>query len=167
MDLDNWALAFGVGVLFMTATRPTMAHFRPSEFGIWYPVMDANLLRKLDHLREIRGHPIHVSPDKQAKGRATGDTSQHDIIHGLGTVKAVDVFPAIDDRPLTRHQIDDFLADARAVGFTGIGVYVDTQFRGEPWPMVHLDVRDTDHVATWGRIDGEYTGLRQAVELIV
>ena len=50
-------LSIGALILMITktATRPELKHFKPSEFGLWYPLMNAELLTKLDAFREAWG----------------------------------------------------------------------------------------------------------------
>jgi hypothetical protein len=80
--------------------------------------------------------------------------SSHNIdVHG--EVLAADFFcPWIKSQDEVRHVFNRM----RELGFTGIGVYADTQFNGNFCPMFHGDVRTTHKMgspATWGRIAGK------------
>lgn len=161
-------LAIAIGA--RTMTRPKLKNFTPSEFGIWWPFMSADLLQKLDALRERRGTPIIISTAAGALGRDDnqGDTSQHNILR-WGEVRAVDFFatvPAENERgwdyirdPYDRSKL---YQDMRAVGFTGIGIYTDTT----PGNLAHGDVRQdrsASNPATWARINHNYTGIQEVL----
>lgn len=145
-------------------SRPKLQYFTPSEFGLWWPMIAADLLIALDAFREAWGRPVHVSPVDGAIGRngGEGDSSQHNFDR-WGEVRAIDFFPEGIDEPGGRERAYQI---AVAVGFTGIGLYRDTQFKGTPWTMMHGDVR-VDEVpgdpAKWSRIDGEYLGINEAI----
>lgn len=161
----NGKILFGAGLALAlaviggrTVTRPALKHFTPAEFGVWYPLLSAELLQKLDRFRELWGAPIVVSTAVGGIGRHGGDsdTSQHNV-DKWGEVRALDVFPKshgggyIRDKNELRRAADA----ARAAGFTGIGVYTDTV----PGFLVHVDVRPPKalgHVATWSRVGGQY-----------
>ena len=101
--------------------------------------MDTGLLYKLDAFREAlgEGYTVSISPVKGAIGRHAGvSTSMHNF-DLTGSVRAIDVFPAYQNTGLTKAQLKRAYKIAVQVGFTGIGVYPDTQ----PRPMMHLDVR--------------------------
>lgn len=155
------AIVGGVGLLALTASRPALAHFKADEFGLWWPLMNADLLAKLDEFRARWGHPVRVSPADGSRGRVDTSESQHNIIHTLGSVRAVDVFPTVNGRGMSAGDMQAAVALAAEVGFTGIGVYTDT----EPYPMLHLDVRpgrEPGSPALWSRVNGEYGGLWEA-----
>ncbi|MFC6631651.1 hypothetical protein [Microbulbifer taiwanensis] len=147
-------------------TRPTLTHFKPSEFGIWYPLMNAELLQKLDAFRAAWGGRVIISPAEGGIGRHGGEggTSQHNVDR-WGEVRAIDVFPQVQDpagnwRYLDNGaQLEHAYQVAEQVGFTGIGVYTDTS----PGHMVHLDVRPRKPdggIATWSRVNHQYLGLQ-------
>lgn len=141
--------------------KPSLKYFTPSEFGIWYPLMDNELLSKLDRFRELMGSPVTVSPVEGALGRhgGQGDTSQHNV-DMWGTVKAIDVFPTINGLPITTAAQRQFAYDkAIEAGFTGVGLYTDTS----PSNMMHLDVRKADTLAKWSRINGDYLAISEAL----
>lgn len=142
-------------------TQPKLKHFRPAEFGIFWPLMSHDLLTNMDTLRAHWGRPIRISPVAGAIGRLDESNSQHNVINTLGVIKALDFFPAgsADDGGLTINEARDFVDIMRQIGFKGIGVYTDT----EPSIMIHGDVRDTDRVATWSRIAGQYTSIDKVI----
>jgi len=146
--------------------QPKLRNFKPTEFGIFYPLIDSNLLTMLDDLRDQWGKPIHISPVEGAIGRVDDSSSQHNIIYNLGVSRAVDMFPEGESGgSMTPAEAEEFAALARNLGFTGIGLYRDTFYNGQPWIMVHLDTRinvNQGEAATWSRIGGEYTGLTEA-----
>lgn len=143
-----------------------MIYFRPSEFGEWWALMDQDLLSKLDDFRQAWGYPVLISPVAGALGRHNGPdgNSMHNV-DKWEKVRAVDVFPQVPDgkgkfRAMRRD--DDRMRAydiAKAVGFTGIGIYADTM----PGNMVHLDNRDGTHVATWSRVAGQYKAISEVL----
>lgn len=160
----KWSAALTAALALLVISKPISAHFAPGEFGLWYPLVSGDTLSKLFLLRERWGRPIHVSPVDGALGRIDDSESQHNILHTVGVVKALDVFPEGSNGPVTREESDRFGKLARAVGFTGIGLYSDTFFRGRAWRMVHLDTRPGVAVATWSRVNGVYSsGWDQAL----
>jgi len=132
-----------------------MQNFEPKEFREWHSLMSIRLLTMMDILRFTLGKTIVISPHKDALGRRMGPTelSSHNIdVHG--EVLAADFFcPWIKSQDEVRHVFNRM----RELGFTGIGVYADTQFNGKFCPMFHGDVRTTHKMvspATWGRVNG-------------
>ncbi|WP_018014106.1 hypothetical protein [Teredinibacter turnerae] len=141
---------------------PKLNYFSASEFGIWWPLMSNDLLKKLDLFREKWGDVVEVSRAPGAIGREGDNRSQHNPIL-WGEVRAVDVFPKKNGQYITsvadRQRAYDI---AREVGFTGIGIYTDTQ----PGNMLHLDVRSdrtAENPALWSRIDSEYLGIADVI----
>lgn len=131
--------------------RPKLNYFSASEFGVWYPLMNRDLLLKLDDFRERWGRPVSISGNKHALGRHDDSESQHNVTR-WGEVRAVDVFP---DGMNTAAERERAFEIAKEVGFTGIGLYTDTSAGN----MLHVDVREPKsqgHVATWSRVAGEY-----------
>jgi len=130
--------------------------FEPDEFGDWWPMMSPDLLRKLDEFRERLGVPVMISPAAGSLGRNLGmfDLSQHNV-DLWGEVRAVDIMPVGVD-------LETAYDAARAVGFTGVGLYPDWS----PYPGLHLDVRPGP-VALWSgwRVNGEqqYRGIGEAL----
>ncbi len=136
-----------------------MKYFTEDEFREWYPFMDQALLLRLDLFRHLWNAPVAISPHPGSLGRKLGphSRSQHNIdMHGA--VMAVDVFP----EGLTRDNAYLAYHFARSAGFTGIGIYSDTQ----PGWMLHLDVRTDrpyDDPATWSRADRAYASLEALI----
>lgn len=135
-----------------------MQYFNPSEFREWHQDMSPRLLTLMDVLRHMLGRDkiFVISPDKDALGRRMGsnEMSSHNIdVHGQ--VLALDgFFPWIKSQDELRHVFNL----AREIGFTGIGIYADTYYKGKKMPMFHLDCRTTHKMgspATWGRIGGK------------
>lgn len=137
-------------------------YFDPHEFvrgGIsWMPQMDPRLLVLLDLLRDKWGKPIRISLSSGAVGRRDKSASWHNVARH-GRCCAVDIVPEIE----TTAEAHAFFTLAKDLGFTGIGVYRDwesTRFG------FHLDTR-TDkwpgYPATWGRVDGDYVSLDEAM----
>jgi len=145
----------GVAIIAYAALgsqRVNPRFFEVDEFRGWYNKMNPELLIKLDMFREMWGAPVIISPNPEAIGRvvndpnASGYDSQHNIVkHGM--VNAIDVFPSGMTNATERRRAFEI---AKRVGFTGIGVYVDTQ----PQNMLHLDVRKnpSDGLDKWGRV---------------
>lgn len=103
------------------------------------------LIYRLQTLRDQLGAPLYPSPARGALARFDGPTTSRHYAVGR-RCDAVDVFPATG-----------FLARAwlHAVAlFGGVGLYVDTQFRGQPWPMLHVDLRPAP--TWWLRDAGVY-----------
>ena len=132
-----------------------MKHFTKAEFQGWFDVMDKELLEKLDELREKLGSPISISPAEGAVGRRLGpDRRSYHNLDYHGVVKAVDVMPATDN-------IQRAFRLAKAVGFCGIGIYVDTK----PRKMLHLDVRPKQFKRRWFAYFDMHTNKREYVFL--
>lgn len=158
-------LFVGVNVVFLIMKKPKLKYFSASEFGLWWPLMSSDLLKKLDLYREKWGDVVEVSKHKDALGR-TGvggeDKSQHNVTL-WGEVRAVDVFPKKNGQYITSlaerqraYQI------AREVGFTGIGIYTDTKLGN----MLHLDVREgrtAQNPAQWSRVNQNYSGIMDVI----
>lgn len=150
-----------------TATRPDLKHFAPGEFGLWWPLMNADLLIKLDAFRDAWGGPVKISAANGGIGRHQGreGNSQHNV-DKWGEVRAVDAFPMVQVRPGEYRYMDSEADRARAfntakkVGFTGIGLYTDTK----PGNMLHVDTRDSGgRVALWSRVAGNYKSIYEVL----
>jgi len=134
-----------------------LKYFSPSEFGTWFPLMNPDLLVKLDQLREAWGEPIIISPAVGALGRVMSSSaeSQHNVIK-WGSVNAADIMPQTifngERVSLSQSQLLFFYNLCVDVGFTGVGVYPDWL----PFAGFHVDVR-ADRVAgspaTWAGIN--------------
>lgn len=154
-------LVLGLIGLGVYMRKPKLDYFTPSEFGAWYPLMNNELLRRLDLFRKILGSAVYISPVNGALGRHGGndDHSQHNV-DLWGTVNAIDVFPTIDGEYITtQEQRNIVYLAALEAGFTGIGLYTDTA----PANMLHVDVRNTSEVALWSRVNGNYLGINEVL----
>lgn len=151
------------GQMTVETEKLNLRHFVPSEFGIWWPYMSADLLLVLDEFREQWGYPVIVSSANGALGRHDNTDSQHNI-DKWGEVRAVDFFPMLPDGKggyrymSTSSDRERAYQIAKNVGFTGIGIYTDTT----PGNMVHGDVR-AGSLATWSRVSGKYKGLSEVL----
>ena len=150
----------------------TLQHFGAGEFGAYWPMMNVDLLKRLDRFRSLLGYPVAISRAPGAIGRpiigggqaeSGAERSWHNYaIHG--EVMAVDVHP-LPPMGATASERRRWFDVAKQVGFTGIGIYPD-------WnrPGVHLDVR-TDRQpgspATWAGVSqgGKqvYVGIERAL----
>lgn len=128
-------LAAGILAMYGTAyairsSSVNLKHFKPSEFGLWWPLMDINLLLGLDEFRAMLGQSVQISPAFGSLGRPGqgNEGSQH---FPSPFVMAADVMIP-ESVPLSRaYQV------ARSVGFHGIGLYPDWK----PRHGLHLDMR--------------------------
>lgn len=158
------AIAIAIYLSVKTVNKPALKYFKPTEFGLWYPLMSNELLQKLDAFRAAWGYPVIVSTAHGAIGReGDGDSSQHNVTK-WGEVRAIDVFPTLGSGKYitTPAERDRAYQIAKQVGFTGIGLYTDTK----PGNMLHVDVRK-DKVpgspATWSRIGGQYRSIGEVI----
>lgn len=129
-------------------------HFSESEFptGVLDKVARAFLYR-LDFFRSELGSPVYPSPLEAGWIRTDGSKTSRHYIGENGDEResdAGDVFITCDP----------FYALITAVrcGYTGIGLYFDTQYKSKPMVMMHLDTRPGTPVV-WTRVDGEYTTI--------
>ena len=143
-------------------------HFEAEEFREWSDDMSARLVTMLDVLRFKLGSPIEISASEYALGRelGVGKMSEHNVDE-WGEVLAVDCFIS---GIYNRAQAEEVAREAKAIGFTGIGVYSDTHNNeGKEQVMFHLGVRPTELMgspANWGRVNGDYTSLIAAIQSI-
>jgi len=149
--------------------QPYLEHFTRREFknaaGDWWGVMAPRTLVMMDLLRHRLDAIIFVSPHPQGLGRHTGkeDRSQHNADF-WGECRAVDFFVA---GVFTYKAVKEVVNAMAALGFTGIGVYTDTYYNGTQHVMFHGDTRSSKAMglpATWGRVDGEYVPLIEALD---
>src|SRR5690554_3051170 len=91
-------------------------------------------------------------------------TAPANITSTGGVKSAVDVFPLVEVRPGDYSYMESATDRQRAydtakqVGFTGIGLYTDTQ----PGNMLHVDIRERKgdgQVAIWSRVAGNYESI--------
>ena len=97
--------------------------------------VDSELILKIQALRTLSRIPMIPSPVEGAWARLEGSIgSRHYAIDRLSD--AGDLFPERD------RLMDVWLYAVQMPEFGGIGVYFDTDgVDGEPWPMIHLDLR--------------------------
>lgn len=122
-------------------------HFGPHEWpeGV-LDHLNPQLIYTLDVFRSRLHRPVYPSPLSGAWARQSGSsTSRHYAVDRQSD--AGDVFPdcSIGNAFLVACGIND-------IG--GIGVYFDTQYKGERWPMMHIDLRESPEF--WARINGSY-----------
>ena len=131
-------------------------HFYPDHFPE-NPDKRANpnLIYNVDLWRKLCGFPISPSPVEGALARF-GDAdkdSRHYAVDRLSD--ALDVFVHGDP-------VQAFMAALCSQLFGAVGLYLDTTFRGEQWPMLHVDLRplgvghSKEMVLIWVREEGEY-----------
>jgi len=161
MQLKKLAItgALLIAIAGYMMSKPKLKYFTPQEFGVWYPLMNNQLLKKLDKFREILDSPVYISPAEGGLGRHDNSDSMHNV-DKWGQLLAVDVFPTIEGQRVFsaegRQKVYDAAIEA---GFSGIGLYVDTS----PSNMAHLDVRKANNIATWSRIAGQYRGINEVL----
>lgn len=148
-----------------SVTKPTLKYFKPHEFGIWWPLMNNQLLLTMDQFRELWGYPVQISKAGGSLGRHGGDSKSQHNVDLWGGVKAADMFPMLPDGKggyryiQTADERNKAFQIAKQAGFTGIGIYTDTK----PGNLLHGDVRDGLRVATWSRVAGEYKGIYEVL----
>ena len=141
-------------------------HFTQEEFRDWSDDMSPRLITMLDVLRFRLGSVIEISGSDYALGRnlGLGKMSEHNVDE-WGEVLAVDCFIG---GVYSRAQAEAVALEAKAIGFTGIGVYSDTRNnQGEEQVMFHFGVRPNKMMgrpAKWGRVDGKRTSLMAAIQ---
>ena len=128
-----------------------VAYFQESEFppGVTDKVSRSYFYR-LDFFRSQLGSKVFPSPLVEGWVRTDGSKTSRHYIGENGDERqsdAGDVFI----------ECDPFYAMIIAIecGFTGIGLYFDTQYKGQSMTMMHLDTRPGRPVI-WTRVDGEY-----------
>lgn len=142
-----------------------LQNFTRNEFGEDYGLMSHRLLTLLDLWRYRIGCPVNISSAMGALARHSGQNNQseHNVDY-WGHCLAADVFAS---DVWTRYETDRAVELAVECGFTGIGVYADTNNnQGVRQVMFHLGVRPTRNMgdpAVWGRVDHEYVSLVEAV----
>lgn len=123
-------------------------HFAPGEFpGQALRYTTAELILGLDELRDLLGSPILPSPLEAGWYRQSGSTGSRHYASGRLS-DAGDVFPDCNI-------VHALLTAMRQRVWGGIGVYLDTTGpNGNPWPMLHLDLRPGEQVL-WMRLSGD------------
>jgi CheY-like chemotaxis protein len=150
------AAIYSAAYALKTATTD-LSNFTPAEFGVWWPLMDSDLLQKVDQFRDNLQAPVIISPAAGSLGRISGKTkeSQH---YPQPFVMAMDVM-------LPESTLQAGYEAARRVGFHGIGVYPDWK----PHHGMHLDMRKNrtaESPALWSGLKTasgqQYAGIEQA-----
>ena len=139
-------------------------HFVADEFREWWPQMSVRLLVTLDLFRWQWGDIVTPSPVEGGIGRSDDSESQHNVDQ-WGEVRAIDAFPR---KMVTRDDCELAIEIADNLGFTGIGIYPET----DPSPMIHLDVRVNRYPgdpAKWGALRNQsngwdYVAMQKALE---
>ena len=130
--------------------KEQLLYFAPAEFPEWIGYGHPKLFYSLDEYRALLGCRIYPSPAPGALARFDWNDrkSQHYAEkEGLALSKAVDVFPDCSIQIA-------FLQALTSQLWGGVGVYFDTEYNGESWPMLHLDIRNPGaFTAIWFRIN--------------
>lgn len=120
-----------------------------------------DLLTALYEYRKLLGVPVHPSPVTGALARFTGDFKVSiGSYHYVGGTRdgslpivrkssAIDVFTGTNIRRAFTTALTSKL-------WGGIGVYFDTNFKGIPTAMLHLDLRKTSSTVIWFRQRHKY-----------
>ena len=127
-------------------------HFSPSE---WpkdsLEHLNADVVLALDELRGRLGKAIYPTPLAGGWYRKRGSkTSRHYAEGRLSD--AGDFFT-------DANTLDALLHITSMPQIGGVGVYLDTFYRNQSWPMFHIDLRAHDAQSPrqfWGRISGVY-----------
>ena len=158
MNTNNWILAgAGLALVGFILGDKIQNYFTPSEWQNKLSQVNDKLPLALNELRYLWGAPITISANAEAITRHGGESDSQHNVDKWGESRAVDFFPS----GMTRSQIPRFIGLMQRAGFTGIGVYLDTA----GGIMFHGDVRPDrtpDNPATWARIAGRYTGIKEA-----
>lgn len=129
-----------------------LRHFGAHEFQGQIELVRVETLLCVDEFRDQWGRKVRISPAHGAVARFAGprSRSQHNVDR-WGETRGLDVFP---DRMNTRADIERAIDIARAVGFSGIGIYPEWS----PSPGLHLDCRPDRtpaRAAMWGAIEDD------------
>lgn len=126
---------------------PNFPEFK--KWGIDLSDVDAALITTLQSIRTTYGIPITPSPLQEAWSRKKGSIkSRHYAVGRLSD--AGDIFPQ-------RERVLDLWLQIQQWGqIGGIGLYVDTKgIDGNPWPMMHIDLRPNRLLWTSDIVYGE------------
>jgi len=159
-----YAAAYGAKYVQNNVGDNELIYFSASEFGVWWPLMNQDVLLKLDLFRSLLGAPVIISSAAGGIGREKQSGQGFDSLHNVlkwGQVRAVDVM-------LPFSTLQQGYDAARAAGFSGIGVYPDWK----PSHGMHLDNRPTrssDAPALWSGVSvngsQQYGSISQVVNV--
>ena len=123
-----------------------------ARYGIDLSLTHADVVLTLQAIRTAGGFAVYPGPHQSNWGRSYGsETSRHYAIDRLSD--AGDVFPA------RGHALDFWLIAQEFLKVGALGLYLDTRgIDGQPWVMVHFDLREYDRRVMWIR-DGDYVYL--------
>lgn len=156
--MNNFILAgAGLALIGFILGDKIQNYFSDGEWQNKLNQVNDKLPLALNELRYLWGAPIVISGDSEAVVRHGGVSDSQHNIDKWGESRAVDFFP----KGMTRSQIPRFIGLMQRAGFTGIGVYLDTN----GGIMFHGDVRpdrSPDKPATWARIAGKYVDIKRA-----
>lgn len=111
----------------------SIPNFSESEFkGVDLTRLDERVVLRAQDFRENLGRSVFPSIVAGAFVRTRGRRTSRHYAEGRFS-DAGDFF--------TKGHIIDAFHIAIETGYGGIGLYLDTQFRSMPWPMIHLDLR--------------------------
>jgi len=125
------------------------------RFGLPVHLVDAEVLRVLQRIRDISQIPIIPSPIRAGWARTNGATgSRHYAVGRLSD--AGDIFPA------RGRCLECWLRAQEIPALGALGLYSDTRgVDGLPWTMLHFDLRDAKPRVFWIREAGEYLYLNR------
>lgn len=138
-----------------------------SKSELWCPhckllLIDKALIDGLQELRDKVGVPVTVTSAKRCRhyNHAVGGTPRS--FHILGQAADI-VIQGMD--PLAMYQA---ATTVEAFRKGGIGLYparrLDT---GDMTTgFIHVDVRNAERPARWGRVDGEYVSVDKAIDMV-
>ena len=161
----------------MQVTEKHLKWFKNHEFvregRNWLPMYNPRLLILLDVFRHLTG-PCILSPHPLALGRMSypkrpGTLHKYDSEEG---VRAIDVFPNNNTKTGIYKDFhmwavaEEWIHAADMIGFSGLGIYPQWTYKGEQRCGIHLDIRNTKKIVTWGFIDGKQVSIEQALETL-
>jgi len=124
---------------------PSFPEFAQYELPLH--LVNAEVVSVLQRLRDMSGIPITPSPVPEGWARTSGSVgSRHYAVGRLSD--AGDVFPA------RGRLLECWIRAQQIQEIGGLGLYIDTNGPdGLPWPMMHLDLRQTATRTFWIRTE--------------
>lgn len=119
----------------------TIRYYGPEDLSRWEN-LEFELVEKLDKLTgALGGQPFRILSTYRTEheNEKVGGAPQSQHLYG----RAIDI--------VVPGGYEKFLDLAKSVGFTGIGLYVNSK----DVVSAHLDVRPTNRIATWGKVIGQ------------